>query len=98
MPFHASLLQPAIDAAVPVVPVAIKWRAADAAVDIAGDVAYWGGHTLVPHVWRVLGLRGLSVTVIFGEAIALAGQERKALAQAANEAVAELLNDQLGEK
>lgn len=96
-PFHSSLIQPAIDATAPVVPAAIIWCAADTAVDIAGDVAYWGGHTLVPHVWRVLGLRGLSVTVIFGEAIALAGQERKALAQAANEAVAELLNDQLGE-
>ena len=93
LPFHASLIQPAIDAGVPVVPAAIRWRTEDSAIDISEDVAYWGDHTLVPHLWRVLGLRGLRVEVHFGDAISPADRDRKDLAQVANEAVAALLNE-----
>ncbi|MCH8203749.1 MAG: 1-acyl-sn-glycerol-3-phosphate acyltransferase [Candidatus Hydrogenedentes bacterium] len=93
MPFHSSLIQPAIDAGVPVVPAAVRWRATDPAIDIAEDVAYWGGHSLVPHLWRVLGLRGLRVDVTFGDPFLSGGQDRKALAKTAHDRVSALLED-----
>lgn len=91
MPFHASLLQPAVDCGVPVVPVAIRWRAADPAVDVAEDIAYWKDHTLVPHLWRLLGLRGVSAEISFGAPVDSAGKDRKELASEARTRVVALL-------
>lgn len=96
MPFHASLLQPAIDADVNIVPTAIQWFSKDPRIDIAEDVAYWKDHTLVPHFWRVLGLRGLSVEVSFGKPVPAAGADRKSLAKTAHGRVAKLLEERLG--
>ena len=93
MPFHSSLIQPAIDAGVPVVPAALRWQATDPAIDIAEDVAYWGDHTLAPHLWRVLGLRGLRVDVTFGAPSSSGGQDRKTLAGTAHDSVCALLEE-----
>ncbi len=93
MPFHSSLIQPAIDAGVSVAPAALRWQATDPAIDIAEDVAYWGDHTLVPHLWRVLGLRGLRVEVTFGNPSSSAGLDRKTLAGTAHDRVSALLEE-----
>ena len=98
MPFHSSLIQPAIDAGVPIVPAALRWRASDAAVDISEDVAYWGDHTLVPHLWRVLGLRGLRVDVAFGDPLLSGGQDRKTLAGTAHDRVSALFEERPEER
>ncbi|MCX7047688.1 MAG: lysophospholipid acyltransferase family protein [Candidatus Sumerlaeota bacterium] len=92
LPFRSSFLQPAIDLAAPVIPVALKWSAERPEIEIANDVAYWKPeHHFLPHIWRQLGLRGLKAEIIFGEPIASAGLNRKYLAQRAQEEVEKLL-------
>lgn len=78
--FHGSMLQPAIDARAPIIPVALCWYARTDGVDVAEDVAYWKDHVLVPHLWRFLGLRGIGVEIVFGDPIASEGRDRTALA------------------
>jgi len=90
LPFRPALAQAAIEAGVAVVPMAIRWSARDPRVDIAEDVAYWKDHTFAPHLWRLLGLRGIAADVTFGEPISVYGNTRKTLAAAAQAAVAEL--------
>lgn len=80
LPFHGSMLQPAIDAGAPVVPVALRWHVRMDGVDVAEDVAYWKDHVLVPHMWRFLGLRGIEVEIVFGAPIACEGFDRSTLA------------------
>jgi 1-acyl-sn-glycerol-3-phosphate acyltransferase len=80
LPFHGSMLQPAIDARAPIVPVALRWHSSGGGVDVAEDVAYWKDHVLVPHVWRFLGLRGIEVEIVFGAPIASEGCDRSTLA------------------
>lgn len=81
LPFHASLVQSAIDAEIPLVPVGIRWSCRKEDVDIGEDVAYWkDDHVLGSHLFRVLGLSGVEVTVHFGHAIESASRDRKALA------------------
>lgn len=92
LPFHASLIQPAVDTGVPIVPVAMKWESDDERVQVSEDVAYWRPeHAFAPHAWRLLGLRGVKVTLNFGEAFASAASDRKALAARARQRVLHLL-------
>lgn len=91
MPFHASLVQPAIDSGVPIMPVGLCWSVDTPGASVMEDIAYWRDeHTLVPHLWRVLGMRGVHVHVVFGEPIPPGTTDRKALAAQAQEQVARL--------
>jgi len=92
MPFHASLVQPAVQRAIPVMPVGIHWQATAPGTCVAEDVAYWRQeHVIGPHLWRVLGLNGIRATVVFGQPIAPGEADRKALAAQAREHVVALL-------
>jgi 1-acyl-sn-glycerol-3-phosphate acyltransferase len=92
LPFHASLAQPAVDSGAPVVPVALRWESDSDRVNIVEDVAYWRPeHAFAPHAWRALGLRGLRVTVRFGQPIPATARDRKELAASAREQVLRLL-------
>lgn len=88
LPFMPSLVEPARARQLPIVPVALRWRPTDPAIDLGEDIAYWKDHEFGPHAWRALGLRGMAVEVAFGEAIATAGRDRKSLAAEARRAVA----------
>jgi 1-acyl-sn-glycerol-3-phosphate acyltransferase len=90
LPFNTGFVQPAIDAAAPIVPVGLRWSGSHPGLDIAEDVAYWKDHEFKPHCWRALGLRGLTLTIRFGEPIPTAGGDRKKIARAAREAVCQL--------
>lgn len=90
LPFRSPLVQPAIDAAIPVVPAAIRWSAGRPDIDIAEDVAYWKDHVFGPHVWRLLGLTTVRAHIVFGDAVFPEGRDRKALARAVEERVAAL--------
>ncbi|MEX2015681.1 MAG: lysophospholipid acyltransferase family protein, partial [Candidatus Hydrogenedentales bacterium] len=90
--FHGALLQVAINAAAPVVPTAIRWQSDSDDMDIAEDVAYWKDHAFVPHLWRLLGLRGINVLITFGRPISSAAYDRKALAKTARQEVVKLLD------
>ncbi|HEU4635774.1 MAG TPA: lysophospholipid acyltransferase family protein, partial [Edaphobacter sp.] len=66
---------------------------------VGEDVCYWGDAVLVPHIFRLLGLRGIHAEVAFAEApIAFASspEDRKRAAQEAWVAVAELSRVQSG--
>lgn len=92
MPFHASLVQPAIERGVPLMPVGLCWSVDTPGASLVDDIAYWRAeHTLVPHLWRVLGLSGVRVRVLFGELIPPGESDRKALAAVAREQVVQLV-------
>ncbi len=91
LPFKSALIQPAIDAAVPIVPVGIRWSSPDPAIDPAEDVAYWKDHVFGPHLWRLLGLRHLDARIIFGESIPTEAAERSVLGLEAHRQVAILI-------
>jgi 1-acyl-sn-glycerol-3-phosphate acyltransferase len=90
LPFYPPLVQPAIDAGAPVVPVALRWRPTSPAIDVAEDIAYWKDHTFGPHAWRLLGLTGICVEVEFGDPIPPADFTRRSLAERAHAEVARL--------
>jgi 1-acyl-sn-glycerol-3-phosphate acyltransferase len=92
MPFHASLVQSAINCGIPVLPVGLCWSADAPGTSLVEDIAYWRTeHTLVPHLWRVLGLRGVSVTILFGNLIPPGEADRKVLAAQARDQVVKLV-------
>lgn len=77
--FHGNLLQSAIDADVPVQPVAIRYSDRDHAV--SPQAAYVGDTTLVQSLWWVAGARGLSVTLTVLPPQRVTHADRRALAE-----------------
>lgn len=75
-PFHANLIQAAIEAAVPVQPMALKFiDAVSGATSFAPS--YVGDETLMGSIWRTLTATGLKTVVTFGEPQAHEGQTRR---------------------
>lgn len=90
LPFHANLLQAAISAPSPVLPVALLYT------DALGEgpsqvVTYIGDESLVGSIWRTLGARGVTATVFFGAAQNADGRDRRVWALALREAVGALV-------
>ncbi|UUZ67114.1 1-acyl-sn-glycerol-3-phosphate acyltransferase [Polaromonas sp. P2-4] len=93
LPFHANLIQAAIEASVPVQPVALKFiDAASGAVSFAPS--YVGDETLIGSIWRTLTATGLKAVVTFGEAQAPQGQTRRLWAQTLREDIERLRQTQ----
>lgn len=80
LPFHAALLQPAIDAGRPVQPVALRYRGAGG--EPTSRVAYCGELSFIESLWRICSTRGLSVELAALPLLEAAGTPRGALAQA----------------
>ena len=78
LPFHANLLQAAVAAAAPVVPVALRY--ADAAARFSRAAKFVGDVSLAQSLWRLARGRGLVVHVTVLPAVATAGAERRELA------------------
>jgi 1-acyl-sn-glycerol-3-phosphate acyltransferase len=79
LPFHASLLQPIIDARGHVQPVAIRYRKADGAYSEAP--AYVGETTFLGSFWRVLGERRMLVRVTLGPTLRAEARHRRELSR-----------------
>jgi 1-acyl-sn-glycerol-3-phosphate acyltransferase len=79
LPFKPSLVQPAIDSQSVLVPVGITWHSKNEEIVPREDIAYWKDHVLMPHLFRLLGLRDISVTIRFGKPVK-PNDDRKALA------------------
>ncbi len=91
LPFRGAMLQAALDANAPIVPVGIQYRLTRPDMDFAEDVAYWKtDHVFGPHFWRLIGLGNLDAEIVFGEPILPATQDRAALADQIRERVIEL--------
>jgi 1-acyl-sn-glycerol-3-phosphate acyltransferase len=81
LPFHASLLQPIIDAQGHVQPVAIRYRGPDGSHSDAPS--YVGETSFVECFWRVLGERRMVVDVTLGSTLQASGRHRRALSREA---------------
>jgi 1-acyl-sn-glycerol-3-phosphate acyltransferase len=88
-PFHANLIQAAIEASVPVQPVALRF------IDVASGAtsfapSYVDEETLIGSISRTLTARGLKAVVTFGEPQAAQGQTRREWAEALREDIERL--------
>ncbi len=83
--FKSALLEPAIAAGWPVVPVALDYTAS-AGVSVSREIAWWGGMELGPHLTNLATVPWVRAHVAWGCARGAAG-ERKALAEELREAV-----------
>ena len=81
LPFHANLIQSAIDAGAPVQPMSLKFVDARTGA-ITYAPCYIGDDTLVGSIWRTLTAPPITAVVHFGPLQAPQGQERRAWATA----------------
>jgi lyso-ornithine lipid O-acyltransferase len=63
--FHARLFQPAVEAQAPVTEAAIGYRHTDGAGE--EEICWHGNADFVPHLWKVLGIRGICARIRFGQ-------------------------------
>lgn len=89
LPFHANLLQAAISADVPVLPLALRF------VDVHTDALHFapsfvGDETLLGSLWRTLGANNLGAEVVFGDPEHAEGRDRRAWAQDLQQTVEQL--------
>lgn len=80
LPFHANMLQAAIEAEVPVQPLALGYSEPGQLVSSA--VAFVGETSLATSLWHVLSVRGLRVRVSVLPLMTVVPSERRALAEA----------------
>ncbi|WP_457028481.1 lysophospholipid acyltransferase family protein [Kitasatospora sp. P5_F3] len=83
--FRRAAFQAAIDAAVPVQPVTVRYRLADGRICTAPG--YVGDDELLPSIRRVLGTRGLVAELVFHSPMPTDGTDRRLLARRAQAAV-----------
>jgi 1-acyl-sn-glycerol-3-phosphate acyltransferase len=93
--FHSGLLAQVILAGAPVTPGHICYRmgADNGESTVADDVCYWGEAQLVPHIFKLLGLRDIRAQVRFADdpiRFSSDAEHRKRAAQEAWVAVGEL--------
>ncbi|MBL0920358.1 MAG: 1-acyl-sn-glycerol-3-phosphate acyltransferase [Hydrogenophaga sp.] len=91
LPFHANLLQSAISASAPALPVALRYLDRDSGEPHPGPV-YIGDDTLVASVWRTLRSDTVQAVVRFGEPQRAGALDRRAWAGELRAAVQALLD------
>jgi 1-acyl-sn-glycerol-3-phosphate acyltransferase len=89
LPFKSSLLQPIVEAAGHVQPVAIRYRAPDGTLSIAP--AYVGDMTFAESFWQVCGVRALTVELIATTPLLAREGHRRELARAAERSIRKAL-------
>ena len=89
LPFHANLIQAAISAHAPVLPVALEFIDGPSG-QMSTAPMYIGEQTLLESVWRTLTTPGLRAVVSYGEAQLPEGRERREWAADLRDAVAAL--------
>jgi lyso-ornithine lipid O-acyltransferase len=97
MKFHSGILAQVLEAGEPVTAAFVKYRLTEdngPGVTLEDDVCYWGDEVqLFPHIFRLLGLRGIEVSIRIADApIEFSGgvAERKMVAVEARAAVLEV--------
>ena len=90
LPFHANMIQSAIDANSPVQTIAIRFM--DTATGQPSYAPlYVGDDTLLASVWRVLGSGGVTVVIHFGESQLARGRDRRGFAADLREKIQQVL-------
>ena len=96
MKFHSGILAQVVEAGEPVTAAFVRYRLTEdngQGVKLDDDVCYWGDDVqLFPHIFRLLGLRGIEVSIRIADApIQFAnGADRKLVAVEARTAVMEV--------
>ena len=80
LPFHANLIQSAIDADAPVQPLALQYFD-QSTQQISMAARFVGDDTLVGSIWRTLNVSGLKAVVNFGENEAAEARDRRVWSQ-----------------
>jgi 1-acyl-sn-glycerol-3-phosphate acyltransferase len=88
LPFHANLVQPALDVGGEIRPVALRYTQRGAQTLAA---AYVGDDSLVGSLWRIVTTPGLQVDVIWLPPLAAGAATRQAAGQQARAAIAQAL-------
>ncbi len=94
--FHSGLLAQVMASGAQVTAAFLRYSLSEAqqrTASVENDMCYWGDAKLVPHIFRLLGLRGMKVEIHFaGKPIQFSGevQHRKLAAMEARAAVLEL--------
>ena len=89
LPFKSSLLQPIVEAAGHVQPVAIRYRASNGALSVAP--AYVGETSFAESFWNVCGVRALTVELTLTEALPAREGHRRHLARDAESSIRTVL-------
>lgn len=89
LPFHANLLQAAVSAQAPVLPVVLRWHAPGER--FAVSARFIGDTTLAQSLWAIASARGLGIEVQILPSVDVAGQDRRALAEALRGVISERL-------
>jgi 1-acyl-sn-glycerol-3-phosphate acyltransferase len=87
--FHSALIQPAIDAATRLCPVALRYQNRHGVMEIAA--AFIGDMTLVQSIWRILRCPQQNALVVFAPALMTGNTNRRLLARSAQESIAQVL-------
>jgi 1-acyl-sn-glycerol-3-phosphate acyltransferase len=66
LPFRSSLLESAVRSGKPITPVAISYSLHGHG-DPGQEIAYWGDHTLFPHLLNLLSKSGFEARIAFGQ-------------------------------
>lgn len=88
--FHASLLQPAVDEAALVVPIALRYVTEDGKVDVTPS--YVGDRSLLASMMAVVSAPKLRAQLHFLPPIDAAGRSRRELAELSRRAISQALN------
>lgn len=94
--FHSGLLMQAMLGEQPITAAYLQYRLTEdngPDVTVADDVCYWGDGSMLKHIFRLLGLRGIEVQVRLADApiaFSAGAGERKRMAEEARTAVMEV--------
>ena len=88
-PFYSALIQPAIDAGIPLLPMALRYQGKEGKQEFAA--AFVGEMTLARSIWNILRCTQQNALVVFTPALSAENANRRILARAAHEAISQAL-------
>ena len=89
--FHSALIQPAIDAGAMLCPIALRYQ--DENGKQSSAATFIGNMTLSQSIWRILRSPRFDALLVFTPALATAGENRRVLARAAQDAISQGLQN-----
>jgi 1-acyl-sn-glycerol-3-phosphate acyltransferase len=96
LPFRRGLFHSVLNNGVALRTSALQYALEEHAVNgnatVGNDVCWWGDMTFVPHMFRLLGLKGLRARVRFGDEV-VERADRFVLSETAQESVAEMYGE-----
>ena len=89
-PFYSALIQPAIDAGIPLLPMALRYQHNNGEPEFAA--VFVGDMTLARSIWNILRCTQQNALVVFTPALMPENANRRVLARTAHEAISQALH------